>query len=535
MPVDADGNVVLDHLPAPVIGTFWPYSADRNVRLLSVTAGWRRVRVEQTALSVEELLAANAGAEVIVTERPPAGERTATYHATIVGIPQRSIDELERVRPPHTEVAAAEAGRVIVLKTSEGSRAVSLDRIQDVVFKGEYKKTVSHEENRAVLTLHLDWAGRKPEKTARVGMAYLQKGLRWIPNYRIEIDGGGKALVKLQATMINELADLDGVTAHLVVGVPSFTFKETTDPIALSHAAARLSQYFDTNAQTAYAMSNAMMTQMSRATEHRVARAAPPAAADLGPDIGGAGKSEDMFLFTVKNVRLKKGARAVQPVGEYAVTYKDVYSLELAHYPPPEIARSRHVDPRNAEFAKLFHAPKAVHKLRLTNASAAPFTTAPALIVRDNRVLAQAMMTYTSPGSTVDIELTTAVDIRVKKTEKEVKRTANVYVYNGRYVQFDLTGSIVLANHSGKAAEVEVVRHVFGHADSADNGGQTEMVNLLEDQSAGGPGGYPYWWGWYSWPDWWRHVNGVGRITWNVTVEAGKTVELKYGWHYYWP
>jgi len=27
MPVDEHGNVVMDYLPAPVIGTFWPYSA----------------------------------------------------------------------------------------------------------------------------------------------------------------------------------------------------------------------------------------------------------------------------------------------------------------------------------------------------------------------------------------------------------------------------------------------------------------------------------------------------------------------------
>ncbi|MBE3068865.1 MAG: hypothetical protein IMZ66_01375, partial [Planctomycetes bacterium] len=27
-PVDASGRVVLDYLPSPVLGTFWPYSAD---------------------------------------------------------------------------------------------------------------------------------------------------------------------------------------------------------------------------------------------------------------------------------------------------------------------------------------------------------------------------------------------------------------------------------------------------------------------------------------------------------------------------
>src|SRR5689334_19703878 len=45
MPVDADGNVVMDYLPAPVIGTFWPYADDAAAKLKGVVAGQRRVDV----------------------------------------------------------------------------------------------------------------------------------------------------------------------------------------------------------------------------------------------------------------------------------------------------------------------------------------------------------------------------------------------------------------------------------------------------------------------------------------------------------
>src|SRR3954468_24709752 len=43
MPVDAGGQVLMDYLPTPVIGTFWPYSADKSVRLQEVVASRRRV------------------------------------------------------------------------------------------------------------------------------------------------------------------------------------------------------------------------------------------------------------------------------------------------------------------------------------------------------------------------------------------------------------------------------------------------------------------------------------------------------------
>src|SRR3982751_784801 len=62
MPVDAAGDVRKHHLPTPVLGTFWPYSGDKRIRLSSVSASPRRVLVERTALTVRELLEANPGA-----------------------------------------------------------------------------------------------------------------------------------------------------------------------------------------------------------------------------------------------------------------------------------------------------------------------------------------------------------------------------------------------------------------------------------------------------------------------------------------
>ncbi|MEZ0266661.1 MAG: hypothetical protein ACAI43_18180, partial [Phycisphaerae bacterium] len=54
MPVDAGGHVTIDSVPNPVLGTFWPYSADKDARLTGVTAAAKRVTVERTALTVRE-------------------------------------------------------------------------------------------------------------------------------------------------------------------------------------------------------------------------------------------------------------------------------------------------------------------------------------------------------------------------------------------------------------------------------------------------------------------------------------------------
>ena len=69
----------------------------------------------------------------------------------------------------------------VITKTAEGTKAVSLERIQDVTFKQAHRSTVKQEEFRNLLTLKLDWAGGKPGRTADVGLFYVQRGIRWIP------------------------------------------------------------------------------------------------------------------------------------------------------------------------------------------------------------------------------------------------------------------------------------------------------------------------------------------------------------------
>ena len=53
--------------------------------------------VEHTALNLRELLEANVGAEVIISESP-----TNSYEATIAAVPARSADELTATSPPNS-------------------------------------------------------------------------------------------------------------------------------------------------------------------------------------------------------------------------------------------------------------------------------------------------------------------------------------------------------------------------------------------------------------------------------------------------
>ena len=87
--VDAAGDTVLRHLPAPVMGTFWVGAIDggaeqRGIGVAAVTASQSRVRVERTALSLKDLVDANPGAKVLVTETPSPSRDPVPYEATIL-------------------------------------------------------------------------------------------------------------------------------------------------------------------------------------------------------------------------------------------------------------------------------------------------------------------------------------------------------------------------------------------------------------------------------------------------------------------
>ena len=108
-----------------------------------------------------------------------------------------------------------------------------------------------------------------------------------------------------------------------------------------------------------------------------------------GPEIAGSEKNEDLYVFTLRHVTLKKGQRMVVPVKSFDLKYEDVFTVDIGFAPPPEVWRNFNYQ-QQAEIAKLFAAPKAMHKLRLANTSKLPITTAPALILNGTQVSGRA-------------------------------------------------------------------------------------------------------------------------------------------------
>jgi hypothetical protein len=516
--VGPSAEVVLDDLPAPVLGTFWPY-AEGGARVASAKAAKQRVAVERTALDVRQLVEANVGAEVALID-----VEGARVEGRILSVPVRSADELDAAAPRERHLA--QKGSIVLVATAEGTRAVPLERVREVVLKGEARPKVTDEEWRDRLTLSLAFDESAARDRARVGVVYLQKGLRWIPAYKVDIDGDGKAKVELEATLVNDLIDLDDATVHLVIGVPRFEFAGQVDPISLQQIAADVAQQLQGRDRFSGFLSNAIMSQSAAYSVMPDAEAAAPE-----PEVVGGEANEDLFVFTVRHVTLKKGERAVMPIASYALTYRDVYVLDVPFAPPLELRDQFQAD-RMAELARILAAPKAMHVLRVHNDAAQPLTTAPALLLSGGKVLAQSLMTYTPPGAESDLPLTVAVEIAVEKTEKESARKPDAVRWGGNdYYRIDMEGAVALTNRKREPVELEVRRHVLGLADSATADGTFEQKSLAEAWfSTDRPG----WWSWWTWPYWWHHWNGVARFTWKLELAPGAKATLDARWHYFW-
>ncbi|NOT31278.1 MAG: hypothetical protein HOP15_12595 [Planctomycetes bacterium] len=510
---DAAGNVVLDDLPEPVLGTFWPY-ASGGAKLVSATARRESVNQERTALDLVQLLRANVGRELTLIDVD--GGR---IQGKLLGLTRRSGEEVEASEPGSGRPRPEEFGSIVRIATASGTRVLPVARVRELETEGELGERFGEEALHERLSLRVD----RPASRVTVGVAYVQKGLRWIPAYRLDLDGDGQAAVRLEATLVNDLIDLEGATVHLVVGAPRFEFAGELDPMALREVAAGIgsrAQPFDRFSNLA-GNSNMLTTQVAGYVEGAPAPSAPA--------LAGEAAGEDLYLYTVRDVTLRKGERLVLPLSEFTLPYRDVFVLDVPIGPPPELFESFSGE-RALELARLLAAPKAVHTLRLDNTSQAPLTTAPALVLEGGKLLAQGRMLYTPPGGRTDVAINPAVDVRVELEERESGRTSE-RILDTDYLRIGLAGSIRLSNQKREPIELEVRRSVLGLVDEVGQGGEKQQRGLME---AWGGSAMPAWWGWYSWPGWWFRFNGSGRFTWDVTLEPGASVALESSWHYFW-
>ncbi|MGH9901124.1 MAG: hypothetical protein ACRD68_04710, partial [Pyrinomonadaceae bacterium] len=409
--------------------------------------------------------------------------------------------ELAReIRAPETNSDDLDIG----ITTATGTMVIKSGRITwvEVVGQPRWEKITATKERR----LAIKTEGQRAGQSVGVGVAALERGIRWIPAYRLEVKGEPvkEAKLELEAMVINELADIEGAEMFFVVGVPHFLYKEMLSPLSLSTTFAGVSSFFD--AGSSNRLSNAIMTQ-SRMGERQSAAdgASDPSATVGGEETLSAMSADELFLYRSDQVALKKGERASIRLFSLTVPCAEVFEWTI-----PDAATPRYAEPGQSVTEDLSRG--IWYALRLKNQTGMPWTTAPVLNFRDWKPLGQDILAFTPLGADTIVRVTPATEVVGTHKLEEKARERQTLRESGTTYEYDLVtveGTVNLRNVKKQPVEVVITRPLVGEATEVSDGGAItrEGVNL-------------------------QSVNPRSVVKWSLTLPPGEK-QLRYVYKIY--
>jgi len=451
-----DVKLLVEGLPAPVHGTFWVYSRDDGATVEDLVAFEKESAQSMEAVSVAELLEANAGETLELR----IGDREA-IRGKIIAVPASRPAEPASVPPGRSpypfnvesNVEPGETASLILLQTGNGMIALNKNSISQVSRPGgELKTSVVRKKRGVALRLR----ATNPSGKGRLVVQYLAKGITWAPSCAIDITDAKKARITAKAEIVNEIEDLDNVAVNFITGFPNLQFADVTDPMALREdLAAFLNNLLNppqpgqNRGRRGVVSQNVVATFGAAGGEEifPVFPAAPPEGQTR----------EELFFYEQRGVSLKKRERGYYPLYTMEVPYDHAYEWKIGDT-LDEQERYRAVDQREPEKAE-----EVWHSVRLTNTGKVPWTTAPAMTMQGGQVLGQDLIYYTSPGGKATVKITQAADIKAERAEFEVERRRNAATFYGNsYDLVTIRGQLKIANFKNKDLTLAITKDLSG-------------------------------------------------------------------------
>lgn len=276
-------TATLSELPHAVLGAVWAYARDPKVQVAQLRANWLQETRMVAPQNLAELLMLNDGAQVTMELMFPAPQPDSNQpiqteqHAGTLRVfkpaisykdaypthdppPSYTPQPLVPPRPrrewtpywyapqPASDYVQDEWSRMasqcnFALETTRGMVMFTPAQVKRVEFAGNYVKQRAATLRRPQLEIHLD--GAKAGQRPTVVLAALERGIRWIPEYRLVLSPKtGEATLELHATLINELCDLREAEVTLAVGAPQFLMKDEISPLTMRETFMQLSRWF---------------------------------------------------------------------------------------------------------------------------------------------------------------------------------------------------------------------------------------------------------------------------------------------------
>lgn len=519
--VTKNGWVYTKRAPVGVLGTIWGYSTVPNVKIKQLLASETESEETERVENLIEFLISNEGSRARF-EVPGTDGKPKLYEGTyeiisrfreFKNVPSASADpnaynNYQNLLYNYNQMPT------VAVKTETGTLVFSGSRLNSVEVLGQpkYQKPVSGKATK----LGLQTEGAKDGQKLNLGIAALERGIRWIPAYRVEVKGEPikEAKIELEANIINELADFKDSEMYFVVGVPHFLFQDIASPLSINTAFAGVSSYFRVE-KDRNAYSNAVMSQVMSISNRDIR---PQTYDNPSPTIAeneqiSSFSAEQLFLYKTDQISLKKNERASLRLFSLTVPCSEIFEWTISDAADVQtryVSGNYNQQPTQPAFQDL--SSKIWYALKLKNTTGMPWTTAPALSFREWKPLGQDMLKFTPTGGEEILRVTPATEVIGTNNLVEKSRVKETMRWNGSEYDFDLVtieGTLKLKNIKKQPVAVSITRNLVGEIISATDNGEIvkEGLNL-------------------------QSVNPNSTVKWNLTLPTGEK-EIRYTYKIY--
>ena len=339
--------------------------------------------------------------------------------------------------------------------------------------------------------VHVAGSDAKPPAKTTLGMAYLRKGVTWIPEYTLKVLDETNAELTLRGTLVNEAEDLVHCDVNFVVGVPHFLHTDFLAPVAVGQAIRTIGAAVAPRQVTSQIMNRAAIAGDTTVgvVERPVGGASRDVREVLGnlPQMEGAGGA-DFTVYAKKDLTVRRGEKAIVTLFVKRIRYSHIY-----RWPTPEPLQ---------------------HFIVLHNQTDTAWTTGPCLAVSQGSPLSEDLLKYVPKEGQGELPVTTAINVAQEQKESEVDRKLKAHEPSHQfYVDLvALEGELKMRNFEKTAITVIVTAQVAGKPLSASNDGvitvNTAKLQLMER---------------------------AGSVQWKVKLEAGDTKTVTYRYERYVP
>lgn len=492
--------------PIGVLGTVWGYSTTPDVKVNQLLASEVTNSSTERVTDIAEILLANEGKRIRIIDNYNLNK---IYEGTYeIVSPYRKFSY--GITAENTNRPLFELGLItIMLKTENGMLLLPANNVGRIEIL-DSQPNLSKPKSEKQVRLGIKTEGAKDGQKINLGVAALERGIRWIPAYRVEVKGDPikEAKLELEANVINDLADLNNSEINFVVGVPHFLFQDTASPLSINTAFAGVSSNLRRRDISLY--SNAISSQV--ASDYATDGDASPTVVEEEKTTSFS--AEQLYLYQTDQLNLKKGERATMRLFSLTVPCTEVFEWTIndvndAHARYLNSNYSNQNQPINSLqdlTTKIWYA------LKLKNTTGMPWTTAPAISFRDWKPLGQDMLKFTTIGGEEVLRVTPATEVAGTHTLEEKERVRQKLRWSGSDYDFDLVtvvGTIKLRNVKKQSVELVLTRNLVGDVTSASDSGKItkDGLNL-------------------------QSVNSNSVVKWNVSVPNGEK-ELTYTYNVY--